>query len=151
MNPEQQKSELQKVEAIVLGFPKYLFHWVIGTLVSLMTDPTATMLGIGAIFLGFAVHSVLWAFVAFLVIMAVLRTVNSIANSIGYGLQGLGFSMKQMAPPMPSAPPIGHPLGPPEAHPLAPSPAPLVSPTQGERINVVAPPASAPGSAFPGD
>lgn len=136
----QKPSTSAEIKQLLSGLSSsYFLLWIVSTFTSLLSDPTSTMVGVGVVLLGFLTHSALLAFTVFFLLYAVLRTINSIANAIGFGLQGVGMSLRPVSPPPPMRNMDPVQAVPPEAHP------------RGERINIVAPPASAPGSAFPGD
>lgn len=109
--------------AILKNFPKYVLGWFAGTLIALMSDPTITALALGCVALGFLIHSVLLGVTAFLILFACFRVINSVANAIGFGLQGVAMRISPPAPqpPMDPAMSSAHPVDQPRLTVVAPS------------------------------
>jgi hypothetical protein len=96
MEPEQQSAWENLVRSVV-GFPKYIVEWTVGLIVAILTDLHITTLAITAALGGVYYHNALLGLLLFFVLYSASRVAGVIANSIGFGLQGVAETNARVA------------------------------------------------------
>lgn len=80
--------------------PRYVYEFVLFTLIALVSDFSMTAVAIGAVALGLAT-AYLWGIAAFFLIFVLARLISSMANAIGMTGQNLGAVVQRQTPPQP--------------------------------------------------
>lgn len=88
MVPQQPSAAEELVRALV-GFPKYAAGWVLGLITAILTDLNITTIAVTGVAVGLATSSVLTGLAVFFVVYSLLRGVNLLSSSIGFGFQRL--------------------------------------------------------------
>lgn len=74
-------------------FPKYVYEYIAGLVLVILTDVHITTIAITSVILGVVVSDILLGFLTFFVFYTISRIASNIANAIGVGFINLGRSI----------------------------------------------------------